>query len=360
MSPFQLKFFLLNKNWYFPKIVLFNLILPDDNELHYYEDPKTVIQRLRMTSGPFRKRRSSNTTFPDLQITEIHSFEDYLNHAHVHHDDHLAIWSIEKTLTPSTPKSFTLDGYCYICQTKVDFLIDFKNAFNFEGELLPNWRERVLCPNCHLNNRMRATKHIFDHICRPHPRASIFIAEQTTPLYTCFKQTFPHIQGSEFLGDSKYPGSYHLKMIRKFTFKKIRHEDLTHLSFENGRFDYILAFDVFEHIPQYKKALAECYRCLKEGGILFFSVPFVKTAEKNVIRATISDTGRVTHLLPPEYHGNPLSPSGLLCYYHFGWELVGELHSVGFQDTKILLYWSRELGYLGGEQILFTATKPAL
>jgi hypothetical protein len=160
-----------------------------------------------MISGVFRKRRLSDTMFPELHIAEIHSFEDYKNHAHIHSADHSAIWSFEKTLIPRTPKPFTLRGYCYICQTKVDFLIDFKYAFDFAGELLPNWRDRVLCPNCRLNNRMRATKHLFDHLCRPHLQASIFIAEQTTPLYTCFKQTFPHIQGSEFLGVSKKPGS---------------------------------------------------------------------------------------------------------------------------------------------------------
>lgn len=318
-----------------------------------------MFHRLRVLSGAFRKRRLSPGKFPELEIAEIHSFEDYKNHAHVHSDDHFAIWSFEKSLIPCVPKPFTLDGYCYICQRKVDFLIDFKFAFDCAGELLPNWRDRVLCPNCRLNNRMRATKHVFDRLCRPRPQASIFIAEQTTPLYDCFKQTFPDIQGSEFLGATQKPGSDHLKRFGKFKFKKIRHEDLTRLSFEDERFDYMLAFDVFEHIPHYLKALAECYRCLKWGGMLLFSVPFVKTAEKNIIRAAISDTGSVTHILPPEYHGNPLSSVGLLCYYHFGWELVGELNAVGFKDSKVLLYWSRELGYLGGEQILFAATKSA-
>jgi len=318
-----------------------------------------VFQKLGMISGAVRKGRLSNAKFPELQVAEMHSFEDYKNHANIHRDDHLAIWAFEKTLIPNTPKTFTLNGYCYICKTKVDFLIDFKNAFEFAGELFPNWREGVICPNCRLNNRMRATKHIFEQICRPYPQARIFIAEQATPLYTCFKETFPDIQGSEFLGALHKPGSYHLKWLEKFKFKKIRHEDLLHLSFEDEEFDYMLALDVFEHIPQYKKALAECYRCLKGGGMLLFSVPFLKTAEKNIIRASISDTGKVTHILPPEYHGNPLSSFGLLCYYHFGWELVGELNSVGFKDSKVLLYWSRELGYLGGEQILFVATKAA-
>jgi len=65
----------------------------------------------------------------------------------------------------------------------------------------------------------------------------------------------------------------------------------------------------------------------------------------------------VSHVLPPEYHGDPLQSGGCLSFYQFGWELLDELKAMGFKDATALLYWSRELGYLGGEQILFTATK---
>jgi SAM-dependent methyltransferase len=114
---------------------------------------------------------------------------------------------------------------------------------------------------------------------------------------------------------------------------------------------------VFEHIPNYKKALAECCRCLKPGGMLLFSVPFVKTSAKNIVRAQVSNTGEVIHLLPPEYHGDPLRSEGCLSFYHFGWEILDELNTMRFKDVKALLYWSQELGYLGGEQVIFMATK---
>jgi hypothetical protein len=66
----------------------------------------------------------------------------------------------------------------------------------------------------------------------------------------------------------------------------------------------------------------------------------------------------VKHLLPPEYHGDPLSSNGCLCFYHFGWEILDELNTIGFKDANALLYWSQDYGYLGEEQIIFTATKP--
>ena len=69
--------------------------------------------------------------------------------------------------------------------------------------------------------------------------------------------------------------------------------------------------------------------------------------------------GTVEHLIePPEYHGNPVDPeNGALCYRYFGWEALEQLKSVGFSNPQLISLWSRDLGYLGGEQTLFIATK---
>ena len=293
------------------------------------------------------KLRGNN--IPALTISALSSYEDYNHHAIAHKETSLANWSFEKDAIPDTGAEFTFNGYCYVCGSYVDFLVDFQYSYELDGVLLPNWRERLVCPSCHLNNRMRAAVHIFDRECKPERSSTIYLTEQTTALYAWFEKTFLHVCGSEYLGDAVDYGSCNNNGIRN--------EDLTQLSFDNDEFDYILSFDVFEHIPNYKKALSECCRCLKPGGILYFSVPFVKTAAKNIVRACLSDTGEVIHLLPPEYHANPVSSDGCLSFYQFGWEILDELHTLGYTDAKALLYWSRELGYLGGEQLLFVATK---
>ena len=286
---------------------------------------------------------------PVLTVSELLSYEDYIRHADKHRETHLANWSFEKSLIPSTGVDFTVPGFCYVCRASVDFLVDFAYSYEQDGILMPNWRERLVCPGCRLNNRMRAVIHIFEQRYHPHENSDIYITEQTTALYNWFKKSFLHVRGSEYLGDSVGQGSCNDKGMRN--------EDLTQLSFDNDEFDYILSFDVFEHIPNYKEALSECCRCLKPGGILYFSAPFVKTAEKNIVRASLSNTGEVTHVLPPEYHGNPLSSDGCLSFYQFGWEILDELQALGFTNAKALLYWSREFGYLGGEQLIFVATK---
>ena len=52
-----------------------------------------------------------------------------------------------------------------------------------------------------------------------------------------------------------------------------------------------------------------------------------------------------------------MSTEGCLCFYHFAWELLDDLRAVGFEKVEALVYWSAEFGYLGGEQVVFKATK---
>jgi hypothetical protein len=61
--------------------------------------------------------------------------------------------------------------------------------------------------------------------------------------------------------------------------------------------------------------------------------------------------------MEPEYHADPMNEEGCLCYQNFGWAMLKELIHSGFKDAYAMLYWSKEFGYLGVEQILFTAKK---
>lgn len=49
--------------------------------------------------------------------------------------------------------------------------------------------------------------------------------------------------------------------------------DACALPYEEGFFDIVVSFDVFEHIEDDKKAVSEVYRVLKKGGALVYSVP---------------------------------------------------------------------------------------
>ncbi|MGA1839393.1 MAG: class I SAM-dependent methyltransferase [bacterium] len=237
-----------------------------------------------------------------------------------------------------------------MCRKKTHFFTDFKYSYISEkGKHIPNWREQLVCKGCKLNNRMRGSFQIFEQECKPKLDDKIYITEQKTPIFKYLKNKYKNIIGSEYMGDN-IPNE-NTKGL------EIKNENLENLSFSNNQFDYILCFDVFEHIPNYKKAFQECFRCLKPNGRLLFSVPFNLQSQRNIVRAKIKSNGEVEYFFPPEYHGDPMKPDGCLCYYHFGWESLNELRKIGFRDVSSFFYWSKELGYLGKDQFIFIAKK---
>jgi SAM-dependent methyltransferase len=241
---------------------------------------------------------------------------------------------------------FTVPGYCYLTSRYTDFTVTRPAGSGQSAR--PNWRETLLSHGIY-NNRMRASMHLFEHMLRPRKDDAIFITEWHAPLYEWLKRRYRNAIGSEFFGADVSPGSINEHGVR--------HESLTALSFPNRSLQFVLSFDCFEHFADYKMGLRECARVLKDGGSLLITVPFRRDAAKNIIRAKERDDGTIEHLLPAEYHGDPLRKEGCLCYYHFGWELLDDMRAAGFRDPRACLYWSREFGYLGTEQILFIAAK---
>lgn len=247
---------------------------------------------------------------------------------------------------------FVTSGYCYVCGRDRSFKTDFLYCDGkiVQGKLIPNWRERVVCTGCDLNNRARASIHFFEQFLQPSLNSSIFISEQATPLYAYLARKYPGLIGSEYFGDRIPYGETDQRT-------GFRNESATQLSFANASLDFNLSFDVFEHIPNYLVAFEECLRVLKPGGSLLFTVPFDKGSYKNLVRARVGGEGRIEHLCEPEYHGDPINAQGCLCFYTFGWQILDELKRVGFSSAVGHFYWSDQLGYLGQEQFVFTAHK---
>jgi GT2 family glycosyltransferase/ubiquinone/menaquinone biosynthesis C-methylase UbiE/glycosyltransferase involved in cell wall biosynthesis len=256
---------------------------------------------------------------------------------------------IERALIPDNEAPFRVDGFCIGCQRPQEFTVGFDFAVRDEqGTRVPNWREHLVC-ECGLNARTRAAIHVLTMKLRVPRTARIYLMEQQSLLYEWLKQRHPNLVGSEFVGDMAALGA---------SWRGIRNEDATRLTFSDGSFDYVLSFDVLEHVPKYERAFREAHRCLTDGGTFLFTAPFVRNSETTIERARVSDSGEIQHLLEPEYHGDPMNPEGgILCFQHFGWDIIDKLKAVGFADARGHFLWSRRLGYLGGEQALFTATK---
>jgi hypothetical protein len=226
-----------------------------------------------------------------------------------------------------------LPGFCFVCQAEVKFEV-LRPADG--GEV--NWRETLRCPQCGLINRWRGCLHLFDAICTPREDDRIYLTETLSPLCQNLAGRFPNLVSSEYLPDAE-PGE--TVMVGE---QPVRVEDVTCLTFPERSFDCVLTFDVLEHVPDYRAALVEFHRVLRRGGRLLLTAPFNFRQETST-RARIDEAGEVTHLMEPCYHGDPLSPEGILAFYDFGMDLLEDLHRAGFRQSYLVCYRSNELGY---------------
>jgi len=99
---------------------------------------------------------------------------------------------------------------------------------------------------------------------------------------------------------------------------------------------------VLEHVPDYHAAIREFARVLVPGGMCVATFPFNDRAE-TLVRARLGEDGTIEHIEPPEYHGDPIS-GGILCYYHFGWDILDAFRDAGFSDVRMTMPYSLEQG----------------
>lgn len=214
----------------------------------------------------------------------------------------------------------------------------------------PDWREQGCCPQCGLNARLRFCVSLLTDIAARAPNPYIYVTEQATALYPLLRGMFKRTIGSEYVRDAP-----HRRMLQHVLDyhcggpwrSRLLPRDLTRLEFADRRFDVIGSFDVLEHVADYLRALSEMHRVLKPGGWLVLSAPFIHDSATTLVRARVRADGSVEHLLPPEYHGEPVTEQGCLCFYHFGWDLLDRLRDAGFARVEYAHICSLELGFPG-------------
>jgi len=282
-----------------------------------------------------------------LRVEELRSLEEF--RAFLARGEGLGPGKWEMPATDAA--QFEVSGYCYVDRRWVAFKMDDLYATRTGTSVHYNWRERMVCPLCGLNNRLRASVHLFETVLHPALTSRIWLTERLSPLYDALHPRFPSLVGSEFFGDGKVSGWTSLMGVR--------HEDITASSFGDGSLDGVLSFDVLEHVPDPQRAFREVFRILAPGGTLLFSAPFIFGEHPSRTRARRLPDGTVEHLMPPQYHSDPVNSSqGILCYTEFGWDTLDQLKAAGFDDAYCGMYDSSEYGYVGGLQVVFVARKP--
>jgi len=246
------------------------------------------------------------------------------------------------------PEAWKVPGWCDACGAARHFLIDWQWC----DHRTPNYRERLECDGCHLNNRQRFVAGFVRRLAeeRRERLRDVYLYEQVTHFHTWITAHYPrlNIQASEFLGFQYAPGQ---------VVNGVRHEDALNLSFADASLDLIVSNDVYEHVPDYRRALQEAARVLRPEGRLVVSTPFFDGAEETVQRAILT-RGQLVHLLPEVYHGNPVDEKGSLVFFDYGWDLLEGCRNAGFADACVLGYYSLFRGHIGGGmQLIVVATR---
>lgn len=263
-------------------------------------------------------------------------------------------WIDDRLLISRNP--FSYPAYCAACVAVRPMQAGWTHGgVNASGSVHPAWTETMFCSGCGQNSRMRAVSDFLTTRVELNLVRDAYIAEQTTPSFAYLQRCVANLIGSEYLGPQYDPGEF---VTLGEEAQNVRHEDLTALSFPDKQFDLVVTQDVFEHVPDYRRAFAEVVRVLRPGGRLVFTIPFFTELERTRIRARMTPDG-VEHLLPPEIHGNPVSAEGSLCFQNFGWDIIDELRSAGFADAFATMYWGPWQGHLGFPFFVFSATKRA-
>lgn len=105
------------------------------------------------------------------------------------------------------------------------------------------------------------------------------------------------------------------------------------LKFKNNFFDAVISTEVFEHIPNLKKAINECYRVLKPGGRICVSIPtkFSEDLFKEMHPYWVKDSTHVNFLSKKEMR-EVLEEAGFKVekveQQNFEWSIFWVIHSL--------------------------------
>jgi hypothetical protein len=64
------------------------------------------------------------------------------------------------------------------------------------------------------------------------------------------------------------------------------------------------------------------------------------------IRAELRDDGTILQHEPPEYHGDPANPKGILSFRNFGWRILDDMRTAGFRDARAEFVFSPLHGFM--------------
>lgn len=183
----------------------------------------------------------------------------------------------------------------------------------------------VRCMTCRASIVSMAIAEVISRECPRLEGLSVYELSTRGPLLGFLKRKCSDLTASRYVPGIK-SGQYHDGELC---------QDVQNLSFDKNRFDLCTSTDVFEHVADDRAGFENICRVLKDSGKFIFTVPLY--GDETIQRTRIHQDGTLEHLLPPEYHGDPLAKSGkILAYRNYGRDITVLLRESGFVDARIV------------------------
>lgn len=206
-------------------------------------------------------------------------------------------------------------GTCPICSQEVEFVAH------------KSWlRDFFVCSNCGSIPRERALMAVIND---NFPEWRNRVIHETSPSNRGASAVLQQ-QCKEYIASQFLPGTETGSVINN-----IRCENLEALTFPDESIDLHVSQDVLEHVFHPSKAFSEIARTLRPGGMHIFTVPIVNKYLPSRLRATV-ENGTVLHLLPEQYHGNPVGDGKALVTVDWGFDICRHIYEASGLYTQII------------------------
>lgn len=230
-------------------------------------------------------------------------------------------------------------GHCTTCPGPTRFVAD--------GTWL---RDAYQCTRCGSIPRERALMHVIEQYF-PHWRD--LVIHESSPAKrgasVRLRRECTQYIGSQYFPDEA-PGSVKRGVLC---------ENLEALTFADASIDLHVTQDVMEHVLDPQQVFREIARTLRPGGAHVFTVPLVRRGvSRSQRRAARRSDGTIEYLLPPEYHGNPVSDDGALVTMDWGFDICQAIHEASGLFTVMIQIDDLSRGIRAELNEVLLTTKP--
>lgn len=209
---------------------------------------------------------------------------------------------------------FENKGHCPTCDSDVTFI-----AYS-------SWlRDHYVCANCGSIPRERALMYVIENFCPAWRELTIHESSPATRGASARLSSFC----KDYIASQFFPAT-----PLGSTVNGVRCENLEQMTFADESIDLHVTQDVMEHVYHPSKVWKEVARTLKPGGAHIFTVPIVNKTKLSNLRARLDADGQPVHVLPPVYHGNPISDKGSLVTVDWGFDICKHI----FDSSGLFTY----------------------